>query len=207
MRAIDVRRRRDTCPSVNVDSLMTIINYVEIAVVNTVRSNGTMFISRRNYPENAMLTPLKSIEGMMESFMTHVERWAARAKVRTGRLLVIRPSSRTHSCSTTVILRSVSFLSKPLLYDLRSPTTTFPTNLLTRTYLQVWKSTRSQKVPQDSAHDQPKRRNRRVLLWVVWPLVGRAQDCCRGPWQTCYFPWSDLFRRQFSALLYPERAL
>ncbi|MCJ1462975.1 hypothetical protein MMC07_001579 [Pseudocyphellaria aurata] len=81
MLGFDIRRRRDTCPSVNVDSLMTFINDVDIAIVNTVRSNGTMFSSLRNYPENAMFTPLRSIEGIMESFMTHVERWAARAQL------------------------------------------------------------------------------------------------------------------------------
>lgn len=51
--------------------------------MNTVRSEGTMFSSRKDYPENAMLRPLRSIEGIMESFMAHVERWADKAKVRT----------------------------------------------------------------------------------------------------------------------------
>lgn len=75
-------RRRKACPIVSVDSLITTINLVEIAIVNTVRSDGTMFLSRKNYPENAMLMPLRSIEADMESFMTHVERWAQKAKVR-----------------------------------------------------------------------------------------------------------------------------
>lgn len=83
MCSMDIRRRRDTCPSVNVDSLMTTINLVEIAIVNTVRSEGTMFTSRNNYPDNAMLRPLRSIVGNMESFMVHLERWAKRAKVKT----------------------------------------------------------------------------------------------------------------------------
>lgn len=83
MSSMDIRRRRDTCPSVNADSLMTTINLVEIAIVNTVRSEGTMFTSRNNYPENAMLRPLRSVIGIMESFMVHLEGWADRAKVKT----------------------------------------------------------------------------------------------------------------------------
>lgn len=82
MLPMDIRRRRG-CPSVDVDSLITTINFVEIAIVNTVRSDGTMFTSRENYPENAMLMPLRSIYGTMESFVTDVERWAARIRVRT----------------------------------------------------------------------------------------------------------------------------
>lgn len=77
---MDFRRRRG-CPSVNVDSLISTINFVEIAIVNTVRSDGTMFTSRENYPENAMLTPLRSIYGIMEAFVTEVERWGSRIKL------------------------------------------------------------------------------------------------------------------------------
>ena len=83
MLLMDIRRRRDTCPSVNTDSLMTTISLVEIAIVNTVRSEGTMFTSRTNYPENAMLRPLRSVIGNMESFMVHLEMWADKAKVKT----------------------------------------------------------------------------------------------------------------------------
>lgn len=81
MHPMDLRRRRDGLPVVNHESLISTINFVEIAIVNTVRSEGTMFSSRKDYPENAMLRPLRSIEGIMDSFMAHVERWADKAKV------------------------------------------------------------------------------------------------------------------------------
>ncbi len=77
----DINRRRDGCPHAKADSLLTVIGHVNNAVINTTLAEGTMFRSDNHYAEGSMFRPLESIQDLMESFSTHVERWAFRVKV------------------------------------------------------------------------------------------------------------------------------
>lgn len=89
MSTSDIRRRREASPGINTDSLLTIIGYVNNAIINNLLSNGSLFRSHPNYAENAMHRPLQSIKDLMESFSAHLERWAHRIKVSLMSLFVI----------------------------------------------------------------------------------------------------------------------
>lgn len=78
----DRERRENLVPQSYDESLQLIISNVKVAIINTLLSEGKMFRTRKEYPENAMLRPLASIVDLMASFTTHLERWGDRVSVR-----------------------------------------------------------------------------------------------------------------------------
>lgn len=81
MSSFDLAWRKDGVPDPTPDSILVILTFVKVAIINTVHGNGSRLDSNKTYAKHAMLEPLESIVEMMKSYMSHLDRYAYKIKV------------------------------------------------------------------------------------------------------------------------------